>query len=114
MGQALFTFFFGRIIEEESCFATRPSASYGTSASSSSVAPPASAQEAVPSSCAAVPSAAAGGTDHSGVLSSGSSALRRKPSKMEDFEIKACYSCSVPFDMLVRRHHCRRCRNIYW
>ncbi|CAN0349965.1 unnamed protein product, partial [Discosporangium mesarthrocarpum] len=33
---------------------------------------------------------------------------------VEDESQSACYNCGCEFDLLVRRHHCRRCRNIYW
>lgn len=36
------------------------------------------------------------------------------PRYVDDEEVDDCYACSVPFDVLVRRHHCRRCRNIFW
>ncbi|CAM9589979.1 unnamed protein product, partial [Scytosiphon promiscuus] len=124
MGQALITFFFGRLNGDEA----RPpkhhhsSASFSTGISSSSSSSgggggaldPASADQASPPASAAVTAAAAAASaasGHGGALSS--SLFNRKPTKMEDFEINSCYACSVPFDMLVRRHHCRRCWNIY-
>lgn len=36
------------------------------------------------------------------------------PRMILDEEQDSCYHCGVRFDVLVRRHHCRRCRNIYW
>ncbi|CAM9914315.1 unnamed protein product, partial [Ectocarpus sp. 12 AP-2014] len=44
---------------------------------------------------------------------SGSFVHQRQPRVMEDAEQQECYGCSVAFDVLVRRHHCRRCCNIY-
>ncbi|TFJ86161.1 hypothetical protein NSK_002369 [Nannochloropsis salina CCMP1776] len=30
-----------------------------------------------------------------------------------DEEVERCFACAVPFDFAQRRHHCRRCRNIF-
>lgn len=35
------------------------------------------------------------------------------PRWVMDEEAERCYGCAVPFDVLTRRHHCRRCRNIF-
>lgn len=39
---------------------------------------------------------------------------QEQPRMVMDFEQDTCYACDIRFDVLVRRHHCRRCRNIYW
>ncbi|CAB1112311.1 unnamed protein product [Ectocarpus sp. CCAP 1310/34] len=49
----------------------------------------------------------------SGAGVSGSFVHQRQPRVAEDAEQQECYGCSVAFDVLVRRHHCRRCCNIY-
>lgn len=34
------------------------------------------------------------------------------PSWVADESVSKCYGCAAPFDVLHRRHHCRRCRNV--
>ena len=36
-----------------------------------------------------------------------------EPSWMEDSTLEFCYSCRSVFSKINRRHHCRRCRNLY-
>ncbi|KAM3572787.1 hypothetical protein VYU27_005200 [Nannochloropsis oceanica] len=35
------------------------------------------------------------------------------PRYVMDEEIERCFGCAVAFDFVHRRHHCRRCRNIF-
>lgn len=35
------------------------------------------------------------------------------PTWVPDEEAPTCYECRIPFDMVRRKHHCRRCRNVF-
>lgn len=32
---------------------------------------------------------------------------------MKDEDAPDCYECRIPFDVVRRKHHCRRCRNVF-
>jgi hypothetical protein len=35
------------------------------------------------------------------------------PTWIKDEDAKMCYNCEIKFSMTERRHHCRRCRNVF-
>lgn len=35
------------------------------------------------------------------------------PAWVPDEAVEKCYGCSAAFDFVNRKHHCRRCRNIF-
>ncbi|CAM9188423.1 unnamed protein product [Phaeothamnion confervicola] len=53
------------------------------------------------------------GADRGGGARARARLLPEQPKWLADEESTCCHACGAAFDVIERRHHCRRCRNLF-